>query len=1160
MAETMESFLLGNDVEAPQGETMDSFLLDEKPMQTLESTTKPVEVDSGVIGTIGDMGAGIVQSVPEAMDNSTAFFHSVLPKGMQEFLEETDRSIVKMFGGDEEDLTDLSSPTLLGDIVEENVTGELGTAGEVTKDISKVVLSFAITKKFAPKDLGTLKTIGVNTLRMLPGDLLFWSKNDKHIADIASDMGVQNAVVDFLKNDPKDPTWYHNLKGAIESAFIGTGLELAVNGLLRGYRGLQNHIHSNSTTEDVATNIVDTITKEPIVPSIVPDNIKATANKPPHTNINYNKNPLEEQGATELLLNSKSVRDAYNLDLKPQALTEAEAAVLQKSLGLDGAIDLAEGTLKNVKDLDRITLALRRELFDSSKRMGKAKDVAFKATGAEKEKAVMKYLIELDNFTRLAKNVKGVQTETARALSSMNIFAFDDSKLRAVMNFASDHPQQFDDVMAEALNGKSLSGKELDRALNVIKDIESGTSALEAGKKVIKEDSKAVKAMRVLLENMYNGILSNPITHKINMMGNLTSATARMGEHYVASIVGYGREAVNKLTDATYKGGNDFIRLNELAALHRGHLSGMWDTYRAIVNATKHLPEGTASFEDALQKGFLTNVGKLDEDAAARYLSGDYLNVGGKAGWAVDVAGSVNRSALMALGIEDDMFKRMAFNSHANYMAVREANKKGLKSEKARAKYIKDFLTVMDMQQTIKNGGTLSPEGYKLVRSIDATNTHYDEAILQAKEVTFQEELGKAGQDFIKFKKDAFGGAGNIIMPFVKTPTNLIKWLVRRTPGLNMISSKSRAMWAKGGRERDLVMGQLTLGTSLYGIAYSMYQDDKITGIAPQGHRAAWADAGILESSYVTDDGRTIQYNRADPIASFFNITASMGQFYDDMERRGLTEDSDFVERWDEVSFAFISAFSENTLNKTYTTGITEFLRAMDDPSPEKWTKYAKQKALMFAPGSGMARYLNEDSENNRKAAITMFEKLKDLYGNRDDLPYQPDVYGKFSPKPATFSGVQQRKISTSPIRLEIARLGLHLPSMSNKLNYKGIPIELNTKDLSAMRHLLESEFHIEDELNKVVNSQEYKAIRYDGIDWGTEGTKRYVLSGKLQEFHGKALELFMSKNPEALNQYVNGYYERVKQTKSNQPLSVERWLDKGTRDTSDMENFLKGN
>lgn len=1156
MAETMSTFLLGDTTEGPKEESMGSFLGVEEDLKTVDSATPYTEEDESFLGGIAK---GITLSVPEAIDNSAAFLYDALPKGMQEFLNETDKRVVTQLGGTEEDYEFLTGPKALSDITKENVTGELGTVGEISKDISKVVLSFALTKKFAPKDLGFVKTIGVNTLRMVPGDLLFWSKNDKHIADIASDMGVQNALVDFLKSDPNDPTWYHNLKGAVESAFVGTGLELAVGGLLRGYKGLQHYINSNSSTEDVAANIVETITKEPIVPSIVPDNIKATANKPPHTQINYNKNPLDEQGATELLLNSKAVRDAYNLDMKPQALSTEEAAQLQKSLGIDGTIDLAEGTLKNVKDLDVVTTALRRELFDSSKRMTKAKDVAFKATGAEKEKAVMKYLIELDNFTRLAKNVKGVQTETARALSAMNIFAFDDAKLRAVMTFASDHPQQFDDVMAEALQGKSLSGKELDRALNVIKDIEAGTSALAAGKKVIKEDSKAVKAIRVLLENMYNGILSNPVTHKINMMGNMTSSLARMGEHYVASFIGYGREATSRLTNASYKGGNDFVRLNELAALHRGHLSGMWDTYRAIVNATKQLPEGTASFEEALQKGFLTNVGKLDEDAGARYLSGDYLNVGGNAGWAIDVAGTVNRSALIALGIEDDLFKRMAFNSHANYMAVREANKKGLKTEKARAKFIKNFLNVMEMQQTLKNGGTLSPEGYKLVRSIDPTNTWYDEAILQAKEVTFQEDLGRAGQDFVKFKKDAFGGAGSVIMPFVKTPTNLIKWLVRRTPGLNMISSKSRAMWAKGGRDRDIVMAQLTLGTSLYGMAYSMYQNDKLTGIAPQGHRAAWESAGILESSYVTDDGRTVQYNRADPIASFFNITASMGQFFDDMQRRGLTDDSDFMERWDEVSFAIISAFSENTLNKTYTTGITEFLRAMDDPSPEKWAKYAKQKALMFAPGSGMARYLNEDSENNRKAAVTMFEKLKDLYGNRDDLPYQPDVYGKFSPKPETFSGVQQRKISTSPIRLEVARLGLRLPNMSNKITYKGIPIELNTKDLSAMRHLLESEFNIEDQLNTLVNSQEYKDIEYDGIDWGTKGTRRYVLNGKLQEFHTKALELFMKKNPEALNQYVNGYYERVNRTKSNQPLSVERWLDKGKKDTSEMESFLKG-
>lgn len=1145
-----------NGVSLPTADDGMSFLMEsDGDIPTVDSTTSYTEVDDGIIS-----GAlkGIAQSIPESIDNSAAFMYSTLPKGFVDFLDETDANIIKMFGGDEETVATLQQPDLLGELAED-VTGPLNTAGEVSKDISKVVLSFALTKRFAPKDLGKLKTIGVNTLRMLPGDLLFWSKEDKHIADIAADAGIQNALVDFLKSDPNDPIWYHNLKGMTESAFVGTGLELATDGLLRSYRGLQHYINSNSSSEKVASEIVEAISKEPIVPSVVPDTMKAAESKPPHTQINYNKSPLEEQGYTELLLNSPTVRKAYNLDMKPQALTETEAKALQKTLGSDGAIELAEGTLKNVKDLDTVTLALRRELFDSSKRMKAASTAAFKATGAEKEKAAMKYLLELDNFTRLAKNVKGIQTEQARSLAAMKIFAFDDRKLRSVMNFATDHPAQFDDVMSEVLNGKSLAGKDLDLALDTIKRIEAGESALVVGKTALKEDSVVVKTIRVLLENMYNGILSNPVTHKINMIGNSTAMAARMVEHYGASAIGHTREGLSKLTGKMPNGGNDFIRLNEVAALHRGQLSAMWDTYRVIANAVKHLPEGTASFEDALQKGFLTNVGKLDEDAAARYLSGEYLGVEGKAGYALDVAGTLNRPALIALGIEDDFFKRLAFNSHANYMAVREANKKGLKDADKEA-FIKEFLDVIDMQQTVKNGGTLSPEAYKLVARIDGTNRFYDEAILQAKEVTFQEELGKAGQDFIALKKDAFGGAGNVIMPFVKTPTNLIKWMARRTPGLQMLSSKSRAMWAKGGRDRDIVIAQLTLGSSLYGLAYNMYQNNKLTGIAPQGHREAWESAGILESSYVTEDGRTVQYNRADPIATFFNVTASMGQAFDEWDRQGLTSDEDFIERWDEVTFAFISAFSENTLNKTYTTGITEFLRAMDDPSPEKWTKYAQQKALMFGPYSGMSRYLNEDAEENRKLAIDMWDKFKDLYGYREDLPDRPDHYGKVAPAPEKFEGVQQRKISDSPVRQEVARLGIRLPSMSPKITYDGVPIELDAQDLSDMRKLLDTRYHIEDAMSEFVNSPAYTSLKYDGIDWNKENTKRHALKGELQKWHKKALEYYLNNNKAAMKKYTEGYYERVKNTLSNKPMAVERWLPtKGAskKVQSQMEQLL---
>ena len=1143
-------------VETPVPQDSLSFLDTAETEDTLAFLDTPSEnlkiiEDTGVKATLDDgiiVGAtkGIIQSIPESMDNTYSTLNSLLPESVSSFLEETDKRIVKMFGGDDEDYEALTAPDLLSKPTQE-FTGELNTAGEISKDISKVILSFALTSRFKPVDLGKLQTIGVNTLRAAPGDLLFWSKDDKHLTDIASEHDIQWAVVNYLKSDPNDSAWEHNLKGAIENGLLGSGLELAGTSMLRGYVGLRSWFHSTGKSQDVINEVVDTIASEPIVAAVTPKSIKQGVNKPPKTQINYNKNPLNDQPYTEALLNSKTVQDAFNLDVKPRDLTEIEAKEVQALLGRDGLIELSEEVAKKTKDLDVMNTALRRELYDISTDMKTYKKAALETTGVEQQKAVTKWLLSMEQFNRMAPNVKGTQTAIARTQSAMNIFAFDDKALRATMEYAQDHPENFNKVMDDILSKNPMSDDNVKLALKAMSDIEAGIDVLSAGKNAIKGDSVWVKGMRVMLENMYNGILSNPVTHKINMMGNLTSSTARMAEHYGASIIGHGKAAINKVTGGAYKGGTDFIKVSELAALHRGHLSGIWDTYKGISAAIKNLPEGVASFEESLQKGFLTNVGKLDEDTTARYLSAEYLGVKGGAGYVVDVAGGVNRAALNLLGIEDDMFKRMAYNSHANYMAVREANKRGVKAGVDKEQFVKDFINVMEMQTTIKNGGKLSAKGYKLVRKMDPTNSHYDEAILQAKEITFQEDLGKAGQDFVKFKKDAFGGAGNLIMPFVKTPTNLIKWLVRRTPCLNAISSKSRAMWAKGGRDRDIVLAQLTLGSSLYGLAYNMYQDNKIVGMAPEGLRQTYESAGLLESSYLTEDGYSIQYNRADPIASFFNITAAMGQFYDDMQRRGVTDDEVFKEHWDEASFAFISAFSENTLNKTYTQGVKELLRAMDNPTPEKWKTYLDQKALMMAPFSGTARWMNEESDDNRKAAITLVEKAMNLYGMRDDLPYQPDEYGKFSAD-IKFQGLKMKKISTSPIRQELVKLGIRLPRMGKEVSYKGIPIELNTKELSDMRHLLESEFQVEQQLNDMVTGYDYQNTEFTGLDWAKPGTKKGMLIGLLNTAHNEALESYMESHPKVVAKYREAYNEKVGLVQANRPSRVEEYLKKAKR------------
>jgi hypothetical protein len=154
-----------------------------------------------------------------------------------------------------------------------------------------------------------------------------------------------------------------------------------------------------------------------------------------------------------------------------------------------------------------------------------------------------------------------------------------------------------------------------------------------------------------------------------------------------------------------------------------------------------------------------------------------------------------------------------------------------------------------DAMPTLKAGSREYADFIKarVERSFDDAGRAIDvDALAEAKASTFQQDLIKTGTDDTWTGGASFGAAYQgfaanypllrLITPFVKTPSNLIRYGVKLTPGLNLLQKEylNAARGLKGDEEQARAIGQMMMGIMLASTAVSLRMDGRITGAGPQ--------------------------------------------------------------------------------------------------------------------------------------------------------------------------------------------------------------------------------------------------------------------------------------------------------------------------------------
>lgn len=581
---------------------------------------------------------------------------------------------------------------------------------------------------------------------------------------------------------------------------------------------------------------------------------------------------------------------------------------------------------------------------------------------------------------------------------------------------------------------------------------------------------------------LVNNLLWSPVTHGVNLVTNLYNVGVRPLERTIGSFAVRGSEG-------------SAIRQEALKQYsYMGH--ALTDGWRSAVKAWK-TGDSVLTPHQSEAYSAQTSIGQdiaqmpifKPHDSIANVLTNAFAAV------TLKTIGLPTR----ALGVADEMMKQVVYRSKVAAEAHMEAINKGLTGDDLRGFVLKSLDESVDLE------GRALREGAKE----------------EAMRATFQQDLmpGTFGSGVQSFT-NSFRVA-KTVLPFIRTPINVLRQGWQMTPGLNMLQTEYRNMitGGMGPQAQAQAIGQMTLGSLFMGTAGYLAENGLITGGGPSDPalRKRLMDTGWRPYSVVrtSPDGSKeyIALGRFDPVAMPFGIVADLS----DAVAEGMWESGSAAQRFGTGATALLVSLSKQLANKAYLTSINQVVDAIVDPD-RSFGKFAQGYAANFMPLASGLRYANPDP-HMRETRDLVDKLMAQTPGYSQKLPPRRDVFGEPVSSNKGLYSIQHGDLATQELQRLIEESGASFgpPSpniegadlrdvkMANGKNAYDVYQQLSAKPGAGAPAL-------KDILTQIMQTEAYRRAP-DG-DAAVRGTKLYMLSGPISQYRTVALSR-MRADPE---------------------------------------------
>jgi hypothetical protein len=517
--------------------------------------------------------------------------------------------------------------------------------------------------------------------------------------------------------------------------------------------------------------------------------------------------------------------------------------------------------------------------------------------------------------------LKGAQTEIARTLASFNIPAAGD----ALRNKA------IGDIL-DAQRG-TPSAKQLAALYLTMDDPIQRARFLDK--------SFGTKTHEALYEAWINSLLSSPVTHMVNFVGNAMYSAGQIPTRTMAAMMGHMRRK------GILKGGDDRgVMLGDDAAAMMGYVMAMKD---AVKLAGKAFLDPSGEIVAKLEPGkkFRPNA-----------FSAEQFQASGVFGRLVDFAGhafTLGRVPTRSLVFGDVLFKVMTQRMNLYSEAFSRASREGITDNREFAEAVADYIQ-------------------------NPTKEMQEAAIDEGRLVTFQSDLGEYGKSIQTL------GTHPVVrwfLPFVKTPANIINRAWDHTP-FAMFTDDYKAAIKAGGEKADMARARVAMGSaSMAGVALAAH-NGLITGGGPSDpklranlERQGWQPYSIkFGDTYVS-------IKRLEPFSTIIGLAADLTEIATQGDETKTAE----------AAAALGMAFSKNVTSKTWMTGLSKLLEAIENP--DRYGPKAIESLIRTIIPRGLAQ-VEKMGDPQKRYVRDLIDSIKqDVPGWSSSLPAKLNIWGE---------------------------------------------------------------------------------------------------------------------------------------------------------------------
>ncbi|MDB2505794.1 hypothetical protein N9X04_00210 [bacterium] len=723
---------------------------------------------------------------------------------------------------------------------------------------------------------------------------------------------------------------------------------------------------------------------------------------------------------------------------------------------------------------------------------------------------------------------------------------------------------KIDGLRKEFSNASGMDPKKMVDLINEHIDPTDPVGSLERLFKTAKK-AQGKSMLDMPIEYWMNAILSGPKTQVVNAMGNSITQVMTSIETVLGGVAS-GNMDVVKAVFAAWADGKMY---SEAASFAK----------KAFKQSDNVLDPNARAFSDRPDVA-------ISGQRVSEAMPGKALSEQTEKGidW---FANNIIRIPSRLLMTTDEFFKQLAYRRAARLKAAMSGLQQGIREPQALADHINKTL-----EGVITEGGRmgseegLAREAYEIFKSksefkpaideLDAlenkkrrTNlTEADSKRLTTLKIKVGKDRNKFVLDYVQknfddtksaliqyaqdearyltFTKELEPGLGKglqnitnnipaarLILPFVRTPTNILTFALERTP-LNIPLTKES--WERFkielGNPDPIIKAQARgkLVTAAL-VGYTLMEavqngNGSITGGGPSDERQkkALQAAGWQPYSIKIGD-EYFSYQRLDPIATPLGIIA-------DIVETGVTESKDFNEsELEHATQAFLLALTRNVTNKSYLAGIQTFTDALSDPD-RFVPRFGRNFVSSFVPN--LISQMADSDTQAMKESRSVMDSVKKKLGDRNGLDSKRNVLGEEIMMEAMFDSPLQffNPIAFStkkddPVLQEMASLNhafrLPPPNLGGQIDMLAYKSDAGQSAYDRWQELLKSTKiggqTLRQKLSRLIKSRDYKQLSPES-EPGLESPRITQINSILTKYRKEARKRMMREFPELDKQY----------------------------------------